>query len=155
MIIDITKEILSRRPDTIFGSDFITGFPTETSEMFENTKNLLSEANIFLTHIFPYSRRPGTPADLMPQVDVAIRKERTRELIKLSDSLLTDRQKLMIGSTIEVLAEDEYCANGCQKCVGKTANFLPVETSDKMDRGSLYTAKVVSVNNGKLEVKIP
>ena len=154
MIIDITKEILSKRPETIFGSDFITGFPTETNEMFENTKNLLSEANIDLTHIFPYSRRPGTPADLMPQVDVSIRKERARELIKLSDELLAKKQKTLIGSTIEVLAEDEYLADGCLKYVGKTANFLPVETNDKMDRGSLYTAKVVSVNNGKLEVKI-
>ena len=54
----------------------------------------------------------------------------------------------------DVTAEDEYLADGCLKYVGKTASFLPVETNDKMDRGSLYTAKVVNVNNGKLEVKI-
>ena len=154
MIIDITKEILSRRPETVFGADFITGFPTETRDMFENTKNLLTEANILLTHIFPYSQRPGTPADLMPQVIRQTRKERARELIAASDEFLTNSLKKMIGTTVEFLTEDDFIVNDDKFFSGKTANFLSIVTKDDIARGDLYQAKVIGVDNGKLEVKV-
>ena len=79
-IINLTKSIRKIRPATTFGADFICGFPTETDEAFTNTCKLVDEANINTLHIFPYSERPGTPAALMTQVPVEIRKSRAKIL---------------------------------------------------------------------------
>ncbi len=68
------------RPEATFGADFICGFPTESDEAFANTLKLVDEAGIERLHVFPYSERPGTPAALMPQVPVEIRRERAKKL---------------------------------------------------------------------------
>lgn len=79
-VISLCDKIRKIRPEATFGSDFICGFPTETEEQFENTMKLVDEAGISRLHVFPYSERSGTPAALMPQVPVEIRKERARRL---------------------------------------------------------------------------
>ncbi len=82
-VIELTKKIRSVRKEATFGADFICGFPTETDENFENTLKLVEEAKIDKLHVFPYSERPGTPASLMPQVPVIIRKQRAEKLRNL------------------------------------------------------------------------
>lgn len=79
-VINICNKIREFRPEATFGSDFICGFPTESDENFQNTVKLVEEAKITKLHVFPYSERQGTPAALMPQVPVEIRKERARIL---------------------------------------------------------------------------
>ncbi len=82
-VINLTQKIRSIRKDATFGADFICGFPTETDENFENTLKLVEEAGIDKLHVFPYSERPGTPAALMPQVPVIVRKQRAEKLRNL------------------------------------------------------------------------
>jgi len=79
-VIHLCREIRKIRPETTFGADFICGFPTETDEQFQNTVKLVHEAGINKLHVFPYSQRVGTPAAKMPQIPVAIRRERARIL---------------------------------------------------------------------------
>lgn len=79
-VINLCAKIRAVRSDATFGSDFICGFPTETDEQFQNTVNLVREAGITRLHVFPYSERSGTPAALMPQVPVEVRRERARIL---------------------------------------------------------------------------
>jgi len=79
-VINLCKKIRKLRPEALFGADFICGFPTETIEAFENTVKLVEEAGINNLHVFPYSERPGTPAALMPQIAVDIRRERAKIL---------------------------------------------------------------------------
>ena len=79
-VIDLCRKIRGVRNDVTFGADFICGFPTEDDDAFENTVKLVEEAGIDRLHVFTYSERPGTPAALMPQVPVEIRKERARIL---------------------------------------------------------------------------
>src|SRR6202142_2144477 len=68
------------RPGAAFGADLITGFPTETEEMFQNTLKLVDEAGISMLHVFPFSPRKGTPAARMPQLPRAVAKERAARL---------------------------------------------------------------------------
>ena len=75
-VINLCHKIRQIRPEAIFGSDFICGFPTETEEQFFNTVKLVREAGINKLHVFPYSERAGTPAALMPQVPVEERRRR-------------------------------------------------------------------------------
>lgn len=84
-VIKLCQQIRNIRPEATFGSDFICGFPTETDEHFINTCKLVDEAGITKLHVFPYSERPGTPAALMPQVPVEIRKERAKILREKGD----------------------------------------------------------------------
>lgn len=79
-VISLCGKLRAARPEATFGADFICGFPTETDEQFQNTVNLVHEAGISRLHVFPYSERSGTPAALMPQVPVEIRRERARIL---------------------------------------------------------------------------
>lgn len=84
-VISLCRKLRAARPEATFGSDFICGFPTETDEQFQNTVRLVHEAGIGKLHVFPYSERPGTPAALMPQVPVEVRRERARILREQGD----------------------------------------------------------------------
>lgn len=79
-VINVCNKIKNLRPDAVFGADFICGFPTETEENFANTCKLVDEAGIKNLHVFPYSERKGTPAALMPQIDMNIRRKRAKIL---------------------------------------------------------------------------
>lgn len=85
-VINLCRKIRAIRPEARFGADFICGFPTETDEAFQNTVKLVSEAGIDKLHVFPYSERPGTPAAKMPQVPMAIRRERAKILREVGEA---------------------------------------------------------------------
>jgi threonylcarbamoyladenosine tRNA methylthiotransferase MtaB len=74
------NQVRARRPDAVFGADIIAGFPTETPAMFDNTLKLVDDCGLTFLHVFPYSKRPDTPAARMPQVDGAAIKDRARRL---------------------------------------------------------------------------
>ena len=107
--------------------------------MFLNTKRLLHEANLSLLHIFPFSRRPGTPAALMAGVDKKIITNRARELKALSKEILFNKLLEYIGKSVVVLAEDERNA--------KTDSFLKVKSKNKMVIGKKYIFRCESVES--------
>ncbi|HSR71119.1 MAG TPA: tRNA (N(6)-L-threonylcarbamoyladenosine(37)-C(2))-methylthiotransferase MtaB, partial [Kiloniellales bacterium] len=76
----LCEEIRALRPDVVFGADLIAGFPTETEAMFRNSLSLVEDCGLTYLHVFPYSARPGTPAARMPQLPVALRRERAARL---------------------------------------------------------------------------
>ncbi len=106
-VIEVCKKLRDVRPDMSFGSDFICGFPTETDEMFENTLKLIDETEITHIHVFPYSEREGTPAALMPQIDVSIRKARAKILREKANEAYRKYLESLIGTETECLAERE------------------------------------------------
>lgn len=84
-VINLCNKIRALRPEATFGADFICGFPTETEEAFNNTYKLVDEAGIDKLHVFPYSERKGTPAALMPQVEMEERRRRAKILRSLRE----------------------------------------------------------------------
>jgi threonylcarbamoyladenosine tRNA methylthiotransferase MtaB len=93
------------RPDTAFGADLIAGFPTETEAMFENTLSLVEEAGLSFLHVFPYSRRPGTPAARMPPVSGPVVKARAARLRAAGDAALVRHLARQVGRTLHGLVE--------------------------------------------------
>ena len=93
------------REDVSFGADIITGFPTETDEMFENTYRLLKENEISHLHIFPFSPKNNTPASRMPQVSKLIIKKRAKNLRELGE-LILKKVKSKLSLPREVLIEE-------------------------------------------------
>lgn len=79
-IIALCSTLRAARPSMAFGADIIAGFPTETDDMFDNSRRLIDEAGLSFLHVFPFSPRNGTPAARMPQLDRALIKKRARIL---------------------------------------------------------------------------
>ncbi len=116
-------EMRKARPDMVFGADIIAGFPTETDEMFENSLRIVTEADLTYLHVFPYSRRKGTPAARIPnQVPKAVAKERAARLRALGDSQFAKLCRSRIGKTEQVLIE--------RNDIGRTEQFIPVHISN-------------------------
>ncbi len=101
----LIDRVRSVRPDVAFGADLIAGFPTETDTMFENALSLISEAGLAYVHAFPFSPRPGTPAERMPQLDRATIKARAERLRKAGDAALILHLDRQIGRTVSAIVE--------------------------------------------------
>lgn len=96
-------------PDVAITTDVIVGFPGETEEQFENGYRLIEELNLFQMHVFPYSKRTGTPAARMPdQVAEEVKNERVQKLIQLSNRLSLQYAEKFIGEVVEVIPERAY-----------------------------------------------
>jgi threonylcarbamoyladenosine tRNA methylthiotransferase MtaB len=78
--IALARRARALRPDIVFGADLIAGFPTETEEHFSEMLDLVEACGLSFLHVFPFSARPGTPAAKMPQLPVALRRERAARL---------------------------------------------------------------------------
>src|SRR5438552_4205892 len=112
------EQVRRLRPDIVLGADIIAGFPTETEEMFGRSQDLVEECGLTFLHVFPYSKRPGTPAARMPQVAGGAIKERAKRLRATGEVALRKRLAAEVGMTRQVLIE-----SGKQ---GRTEHFLPV-----------------------------
>ncbi len=118
-VLDFCAKARQIRPEITFGADIIAGFPTETDEMFLNSVKLIEEAGIIFTHIFPYSKREGTPAAKMPQVNGKIVKARAKILREKGAEELQKFLQKQVGKTLKVLIEKDG--------IGKAENFLDVK----------------------------
>lgn len=140
-ILTLCQKLRAARPDIVFGADFITGFPTETEAMFNNTIDLIQTAGITHLHVFPYSVRPGTPAAKMPQVPVPVRKERAKILRNTGERLLFEYMRGKIGQTAVVLYETDQkglCEHYLNVHVAgsfKAGDFIPVRLTGIMQTG--------------------
>ena len=99
------QDMKRRRPDIVFGADIIAGFPTETDEMFENSLRLVEECELVWLHVFPYSQRPGTPAEKMPQVSGEVIKDRAAKLRVAGDAMRQKWLNTQTGKTVAAIVE--------------------------------------------------
>jgi threonylcarbamoyladenosine tRNA methylthiotransferase MtaB len=109
-------------------TDVIVGFPGETDEQFENGYRFIEELGMYQLHVFPYSKRSGTPAARMPdQVPEEVKHERVQRLIDLSNRLTLQYARKFVGEVLEVIPERPYKddpASGLY--VGYSDNYLQV-----------------------------
>ncbi|MDR3318132.1 MAG: 30S ribosomal protein S12 methylthiotransferase RimO, partial [Clostridiales bacterium] len=93
-------------PSISIRSTFITGFPGETEEAFENLCNFISEYKLNNAGFFTYSREAGTPAYKFPdQIPAAVKKRRLKKLVGLQQSVAAYNNSSLIGRTLKVLYE--------------------------------------------------
>ena len=89
-------------------TDLIVGFPQETEEEFEQALAFIRECAFSSMHIFPYSRRPGTPAAAMEgQIQKAVQEERAHRAAQVADEMEQSYLNQLVGSTLPVLFEEE------------------------------------------------
>ena len=127
-------EIRKIRPDISITTDVIVGFPNETDDNFMETCAFAKEIGFSKIHVFPYSRRRGTKADMMPnQIDEEIKKKRVNELIDISNKLERNYLNRFIGKNVDVLIET--VKDG--KSIGHTGNYLKVEINEELKRNTI------------------
>ena len=110
-------------PGCAVTTDMIVAFPGETEEEFEESLAFIRRCNFADMHIFPYSRRPGTPADKMPgQHNNATKEDRSRRAIAVAEEMSRSYRTALIGQTLEVLFEE---ADG-EFYTGHAPNYVKV-----------------------------
>jgi len=133
-------------PDLAITSDIIVGFPGETEEEFMETYNFVAEHQFAELHVFPYSKRTGTPAARMEdQIDEDVKNERVHRLITLNDQLAKEYASRFEGEVLEVIPEEHVKESGKPNLLaGYTDNYLRVvfEGTPEMI-GQLVKVKIV------------
>ena len=136
--LEFVQKVRQLRPEMVFGADIIAGFPTETEEMFANSLKIVEEADLTYLHVFPYSKRQGTPAAKIPnQVPKAIAKRRAADLRALGNTQFEKLCQSRIGKIETVLVERDG--------VGRTAQFIPV-TLEGSEQGEVVSVHITGVN---------
>lgn len=132
-------------PDLAVTSDVIVGFPGETEEEFMETYNFIRDHKFSELHVFPFSKRTGTPAARMEdQVDEEIKNERVHRLISLNDQLAKEYAARFEGEVLEVIPEERFKESENENLyVGYTSNYLKVifEANEDMV-GKLVKVKI-------------
>jgi threonylcarbamoyladenosine tRNA methylthiotransferase MtaB len=134
------------RPDMVFGADIIAGFPTETDEMFENTRALVEECDLTYLHVFPYSARNGTPAAKMPQVPLATRKARAAILRELGEKQVLKFLSAQLGHIRQCVIEKDRLA--------RTEHFAPVLIDKDLPQGALANIQIYELQGDRLLGKV-
>ncbi|MED4849447.1 tRNA (N(6)-L-threonylcarbamoyladenosine(37)-C(2))-methylthiotransferase MtaB [Bacillus atrophaeus] len=132
-------------PGLAVTSDVIVGFPGETEEEFMETYDFIKENRFSELHVFPYSKRTGTPAARMEdQVDENVKNERVHQLIALSDQLAKEYASDYEGEVLEIIPEEAYKeTNESNLFVGYTDNYMKVVFKGTEDLiGKLVKVKI-------------
>ena len=128
-------------------TDMIAGFPGETEEEFAQSLDFIQRCAFAAMHIFPYSRRPGTPAAAMPgHVPKAVKEERARRAAEIAARM--ERRYLEQWDKVEVLFEEER--DGLWR--GHTTRYCEVRVRSQENlHNQLRQISVTSVGEGFLE----
>lgn len=111
--LELCQKLKVHRPELALGADFIVGFPGETEAMFQETMDLVRDCQLTYLHVFPFSKRPGTPAARMPdQIPPEIIKARAQALRGVGEVVLREALGKKIGKVMEVLAENPQGGHG-------------------------------------------
>ena len=137
------EEARRLRPDMTFGADIIAGFPTETEAHFENSLKLVTDCDLTWLHVFPYSKRTGTPAAKIPnQVNGKVIKDRAARLRAAGELQAQRHLAAQLGKTHRVLMENPH--------MGRTEQFTEVLFLKPQAEGEIVTAKITGSQGAQL-----
>jgi threonylcarbamoyladenosine tRNA methylthiotransferase MtaB len=134
------------RPGIVFGADLIAGFPTETDEMFENTRAVVEDCGLTWLHVFPFSSRPGTPAARMPQVTKSVVKARAAALREAGAASRARYFAGQIGSRAQILIEHDG--------FGRSEHYAPVRVESGATPGEILPVAITGHTDDELAGEI-
>ena len=130
------------RPNIAISTDVIVGFPGETEELFQKTLSTCRKLAFSKIHVFPFSERKNTKAELLPnKIDNNTKKENARRLLLLSKELEISYMEKFIGKEVEVLIEE--VKDGIS--YGHTSEFLHVKINKCEKRNTFVKVKITNV----------
>jgi threonylcarbamoyladenosine tRNA methylthiotransferase MtaB len=140
-------------PDLAVTSDVIVGFPGETEAHFAESLAFVQALDLARLHVFPYSRRAGTPADQMPdQVPPQVKAERAQAMRAVAASSEGSFQQQFVGRIMEVLWESSQPQAGSPMWSGLTDNYLRVYTHHAANlANTIMPTRLVTLTHRGLE----
>jgi threonylcarbamoyladenosine tRNA methylthiotransferase MtaB len=145
--IALTRRARDLRPDIAFGADLIAGFPTESEEAFQRSLDLVEDCGLAFLHIFPFSARRGTPAARMPQLPVALRRERAARLRAAGATARGRFLAAQVGRPARLLVE--RLEEG--RAIGHSEQFAPLRLDRDAPVGAVVAADIVAASPERLE----
>ena len=136
---DVVRKFRTKFGPFTISTDIIIGYPTETQENFEETIDLLKETTPDIVNISRYSRRPGTVAAEMPQIDVTEVKRRSKQTTELINRISLGNNKKWVGWEGDVLFDENL--DGQMK--GRNFAYKPIFVNEVVEIGQICTIKVV------------
>jgi threonylcarbamoyladenosine tRNA methylthiotransferase MtaB len=150
----LVKKIRHRVPDAAIGADVMVGFPSESDQDFEQTLDLLQQHPITYLHVFPYSRRPGTPAaTLQPRISEAVQQQRGWKLRVLGADKSREFRSTFLGKTLSVLTLGNAPAPGGTAAI--STNYIKVELPEtRVEANQMLEVKATDVTTEGLLGKL-
>ena len=137
--VELLKEAF---PGCAITTDMIVAFPGETEEEFQDSLAFIRKCAFADMHIFPYSRRPGTPADKMPgQLPNAVKETRSRAAIAVAEEMRTAYLENLLDQTLPVLFEEpegEYFT-------GHAPNYVKVYVSGTGLHNTIHPVRITGL----------
>ena len=134
-------------PGCAVTTDMIVAFPGETEEEFEQSLQFISKCGFADMHIFPYSRRPGTPADKMPgQHPNAVKEERSRRAIAVAEQMSLAFRQDLVGSDQQVLFEEQE--DGL--FTGHAPNYVKIYAAGEDLHNQIRTVRIEKIHRDGL-----
>ena len=135
-------------PGCALTTDVMVGFPGETDGEFESSLAFVREVGFARAHVFAYSRRPGTPADRMPQqIEQSVKSARSRRMSEICRQSAHDYAAAQLGSTTDVLLETPR-PDGTTE--GYTDTYLTVRVKTQLPPGTLLPVRIDAVDGDVL-----
>ncbi len=129
-------------PGCGISTDMIVAFPGETEEEFAQSLEFIRKCGFSDMHIFPYSRRPGTPADKMPgQHDNATKEARSKAAIAVAREMSRAYRQALVGTALEVLFEE---SDG-EFYTGHAPNYVKVYAKGRALHNEVRTVTVTEI----------
>lgn len=132
------KLIRKHFKDACITTDVIVGFPEETDKEFKQTLKFIKKVGFYNVHIFPYSKRSGTLAERMKQVDGEIKRTRAKQLSKINQKLNTNyirKTKKYVHSVLVEEFDGEYY-------IGHTENYIKCYIPESCDINECIDVKI-------------
>ena len=150
--LEIVKKLRQVCPSMRLSTDVIVGFPGETDEDFQRTKEAFAESGFEMGYIFKYSERTGTPAaQLENKVPKEIKEKRNQELLSLLESQSLSSNQKLLGRSMEILVEGP-ARKGEGKLMGRTRCYRKVIFKGLPDSiGSLVDVRIEDVSSSTLK----
>ena len=147
---NVVKEFRTKFGPFTISTDIIVGYPTETEEDFQETVRLLKETRPDIINLSRYSRRPGTVAAEMPQLDVAEVKRRSKQITDIVNNISLENNKKWIGWEGKVLFDEDI--DGQIK--GRNFAYKPIFVKNDAKLDQISTVMITNVTNHSLIGKI-
>ena len=117
---ELVERIRATRKEIAITTDVIVGFPGETEEDYEATRELVRRIEFDNAFVFRYSKRKDTPAARMPaQSDESVKEERNQNLLSVVDEIARKKSEALVGKRVEILCEGPSKTNPA-RLMGRT-----------------------------------
>lgn len=144
------EEIRRVLPDAAITTDVICGFPGESDAHFEEMIDTIRDVNFSELHVFPYSKRNGTPAARMNnQINGLVKSARVAQLMAISEQQNFEYRKRFKDKIVQVLVEDVKSVDGLFYASGHTQNYIKVEfeTKNEILENTIVDVQITNVSN--------